>query len=248
MSVASFELIATKRVDAGKLASRRLRNQQNQIPAILYGGKEDNVALCLDHNKLLQATAHEKFYSQILTINIDGHRQKAILKDLQRHPFKPKILHLDFQRVKETDVITMHVPLHFIGIDKCPGVKFGGVVNHHANDIEVRCQAQFLPEFIEVDLSSLELGQIIHLSELKLPQHVSLPTLVQRAGDKVQDAPIVSVHIPKEIVTETPTEATEGAATDSKDAAKDGKDSKDNKDGKDSKSKPAAASDKKDKK
>ena len=240
MSVASFELTATKRVATGKLANRRLRLKQNQVPAVLYGGKEANLSINLDHNKLLQVTAHEKFYSQILTLIIDGHKQKAVLKDLQRHPFKPKILHLDFQRVKETDVITMQVPLHFMGIDKCPGVKFGGVVSHNANYVEVRCQAKFLPEFIEVDLSSLELGQIIHLSDLKLPDSIEIPALMayQKGGDKALNAPIASVQLIKEVVVEEPVAAAAVVATEEKDV----KDSKD-------KAKTAApATEKKDKK
>lgn len=240
MAVASFELIATKRVDTGKVASRRLRQKQDQVPAILYGGKEDNLSINLDHNKLLQITVHEKFYSQILTLDVDGHKQKVILKDLQRHPFKPKILHLDFQRVKESDVIAMHVPLHFVGVEKCPGVKLGGVINHHANDVEVKCQAKFLPEFIEVDLSSLELGQVIHLSDLKLPDSVEIPAL-HKIADKGQDSPIVSVNILKEEVAVTAPVVDEAAASsDNKDAAA--------KDSKDSKAKPATSSEKKDKK
>ena len=243
MSVASFELIATKRVSTGKSASRRLRQEQDQVPAILYGGKEDNLAINLDHNKLLRVTVYDKFYSQILILNIEGKKQKAILKDLQRHPFKPKILHLDFQRVKETDVITMHVPLHFIGTEKCPGVKLGGIVSHHANDVEVRCQAQFLPEFIEVDLSNLELGQVIHLSDLKLPHSVEIPAL-HRATDKGQSVPIVSVHIVKEEVI-TDTTATPESAAATPDSSKDGaaKEAKDNKEASKAKS-----TDKKDKK
>ncbi|MGD0465721.1 MAG: 50S ribosomal protein L25/general stress protein Ctc [Gammaproteobacteria bacterium] len=252
MTVARFELTATKRVATGKLASRRMRLKQNQVPAVLYGGKEASLSIHLDHNKLLQVSAHEKFYSQILTLTIDGHKQKAVLKDLQRHPFKPKILHLDFQRVKETDVLTMQVPLHFIGLEKCPGVKLGGVVSHNANYVEVRCQAQFLPEFIEVDLSLLELGQIIHLSDLKLPNSVEIPALIayQKGGDKGLNAPIASVQIIKEVVIEETVAAVATTLPEEKDV-KDKKDSKDGKDSKDSnkdKAKSAPSSDKKDKK
>lgn len=243
MSVASFELVATKRLDTGKGVSRRLRQEKDQVPAILYGGKENNLAIKLDHSKLLRATEYEKFYSQILILNIEGQKQKAILKDLQRHPFKPKILHLDFQRVKETDIITMQVPLHFIGVEKCPGVKLGGIVSHHANDVEVKCQAQFLPEFIEVDLSELELGHVIHLSDLKLPNNVDIPAL-HKTIDKGQSVPIVSVHVVKEEVIAETVATTEGAstATDSgKEAA-----AKENKDSKEATK--AKSSDKKDKK
>lgn len=238
MSVDSFELIATKRTGTGKVASRCLRQEKNQVPAILYGGQEANLALSLDHNKLLQITVHEKFYSQILTLIIDGTKQKVVLKDLQRHPFKPKFLHLDFQRVKETDIITMKVPLHFIGADKCPGVKMGGVINHHANDVEVRCQARFLPEFIEVDVSQIELGHIIHLSNLKLPKEVELAVLLHKGTDKVSDYPIVSVQVPKVVKVEEESVPVAVAAEEKDKEAKD-KDNKEAKDkgGKDSKDK-----------
>ena len=198
MSATKFELIAINRNIRGKLACRRLRQHNNQVPAVVYGGKEANASISLDHDKLLQIAEHENFYSQILNLNIDGHKQKVVLKDLQRHPYKPKILHLDFQRVKETDVLSMQVPLHFVGADKCPGLKLGGIINHHTNAIEVRCQAKFLPEFLEVDLSSLELGQIVHLSNLKLPEHVEILALVQ---GKI-DAPVVSVQLLKAVSEE----------------------------------------------
>ena len=219
MSATKFELIANTRAITGKLACRRLRIKENQIPAIVYGGKEANSLISLNHNHVLQAAEHENFYSQILNLSIDGHKQKVVLKDLQRHPFKPKIVHLDFQRVKETDVLTMQVPLHFIGVEKCPGVKLGGLINHHTNVIEVRCQARFLPEFIEVDLSNLELTQIIHLSDLKLPEHVEIPALTQGKSD----APVVSVQLLKATVEVEPTAAVAATATEDKDA----KDSKD---------------------
>ncbi len=220
MSATKFELIANKRTVTGKLASRRLRLKENLIPAIVYGGTEVNSLISLNHNQVLQVAEHENFYSQILNLTIDGHKQKVVLKDLQRHPFKPKILHLDFQRVKETDVLTMQVPLHFVGADRCPGIKLGGLINHHANAIEVRCQAKYLPEFLEVDLSNLELGQIVHLSNLKLPEHVEIPALTQ---GKI-DAPVASVQLLKakaEVeVVDTGVATTDADAKDPKDKNK----------------------------
>lgn len=218
MSASKFELIANTRTITGKLACRRLRTKDNQIPAIVYGGEEVNSLISLSHNQILQVAEHENFYSQILSLSIDGHKQKVVLKDLQRHPFKPKILHLDFQRVKETDVLTMQVPLHFVGVEKCPGVKLGGLINHHTNVIEIRCQARFLPEFIEVDLSNLELAQIIHLSDLKLPENIEIPALTQGK----LDAPVVSVQILKAAV-EVASTAVAATTTEEKDT-KDAKD------------------------
>ena len=242
MSATKFELIANTRTITGKLACRRLRIKSNQIPAIVYGGKEVNSLIALDHNQVIKVSEHENFYSQILNLTIDGHKQKVVLKDLQRHPFKPKILHLDFQRVKETDVLTMQVPLHFVGVDKCPGVKLGGLINHHTNNIEVRCQAKFLPEFIEVDLSTLELGQIIHLSNLKLPESVEIPALTQGK----LDAPVVSVQLLKAVVEVEPTVTADAAATSTEE--KDTKDPKDKTKAASATTKPASGGSKQDKK
>ena len=221
MSAKIFELNAESRSDIGKGASRRLRRKENKIPAIVYGSDEKPTPVILDHNKVLQATSHEAFYSHILTLNIANKKQKVVLKDMQRHPYKKKILHMDFQRVKDTDIITMRIPIHFIAADKCPGVKMGGIINHQAIDVEVRCQAIKLPEFIEVDLSSLELDHAIHLSDLKLPEGIEILTLSQ-SKDKDHDLPVVSVHLPRMAkveeaeaaasATATTTTATEGDA------------------------------------
>lgn len=206
MSSTKLELIAHQREAHGKLACKKLRAQHNKIPAIVYGGLEPNSLISLDHNQVLQASSHENFYSQILHLNINNNLQKVLLKDIQRHPFKPKILHLDFQRIKETDIVHMQVPLHFIGTDKCPGVKMGGFITHHANSIEIRCEARYLPEFVEVDVSNLSLGQSIHISNLKLPDSIESFALYQGK----LDAPIVSVQLKKvtteeEITSTTPT-------------------------------------------
>jgi large subunit ribosomal protein L25 len=209
MSATKFELIAVNREVKGKLACRRLRNAENQVPAIVYGGKEQNLSITLSHDKVLQIAEHENFYSKILNLIIDGQTQKVVLKDLQRHPFKPKILHLDFQRVKETDVLAMQVPLHFVNADKCPGAKLGGLINHHANVIEVRCEARFLPEFLEVDLSELQLGQSIHLSNLQLPEHVEILPLAQGK----LDSPVASVQLPKAAAEEEAFNNTEATGT-----------------------------------
>ena len=193
---AIFELNAELRHDQGKGASRRLRRTEDKVPAILYGGNEAPLAIMLDHKKVLHALANEAFYSHILTLNIGGKKQQAVLKDLQRHHYKKAIFHMDFQRVKASDRINMHVPLHFIGEANSPGVKAGGIVNHRMIEVEVRCLASFLPEYIEVDLSKLELDEALHLSQLKLPKGVELVALSHgHLAD--HDQAIATIHLPR---------------------------------------------------
>jgi len=150
---------------------------------------------------------HEAFYSHILTVNVDGKAEKAVLKDLQRHPYKPIIMHLDLQRVTDTDKIRVHVPLHFMGEDVAPGVKLrSGIVNHLMKHVDVTCLAKDLPEYIEVDVSPLEAGESVHLSEIKLPSGVEIPGLV--AGSE-HDLPVVTIVIPRAALE---TEEAEAAA------------------------------------
>lgn len=207
MTNAIFELDVELRDEIGKGASRRLRRKQNKVTAIIYGGDEKPTPITLEHNKVLQAIKHEAFYSHILKLNLSGKKQQVVLKDIQRHPFKKIVLHMDFQRIKDTDIINMKVPLHFIGTDVCPGVKKGGIINHQSIDVEIRCQAKQLPEFIAIDLSNLDIDQAIHLSELVLPTGVSIPALVH---GKEHDFPVVSVHLPRAAKVE---EETTAAAT-----------------------------------
>ena len=169
----AFELSAELRQDMGKGASRRLRRKENKVPAIMYGGGEEPISLSLNHNELKKALENQAFYSHILTIHVDGNKQQAVLKALQRHPYKPRILHLDFLRITGKEKIQMQVPLHFVGGDQAPGVKIdGGIISHLLSNIEVRCLPADLPENIEVDLSNLALDQSLHLSDLKLPKGV----------------------------------------------------------------------------
>lgn len=204
MTANAFELMAEVRHDMGKGASRRLRRLQDKVPGILYGGGEDPLPLAFDHKKLLHTLENQVVYSHILILNISGKKQQVILKDLQRHHFKKAIFHLDLLRVKATDHITMHVPLHFVGEAKCPGVKAGGVVSHRLMDVEVRCLASQLPESIEVDLSEMGLDQILHLSQLKLPKGVELVALAHGQGPE-HDHAVVSIHTPRAIEESTPT-------------------------------------------
>ena len=185
----SFELVAELREDQGKGASRRLR-RSGKVPAILYGGHDEPRALALDHTKLVQMLDNERFYSTLLSLQFGGDKQVAVLKDLQRHPYKNQVVHIDFQRVRDDEKIRMRVPLHFINESTSVGVKqHGGVMSHLRNDIEVLCLPRDLPEYVEVDLQELGRGQIIHLSELKLPEGVELPELIHG-----HDAPVVSCH------------------------------------------------------
>jgi large subunit ribosomal protein L25 len=188
----NFEINAVSRGDQGKGASRRLR-REGLVPGIIYGGGKDPQMFATRHNELLQHLEHEAFYSHILTVNFDGKVQKVVLKDLQRHPSKPFVLHLDLLRVAASDRIKMHVPLHFINEATAPGVKAGGQVSHTLGDVEVICEAQDLPEYIEVDMGAMQIGDVIHLTDLKLPAGVALLALSH--GDPADhDAAVVSIH------------------------------------------------------
>jgi large subunit ribosomal protein L25 len=190
----NFQLNAEPRTDMGKGASRRLR-RAGKVPGILYGGKMEPTSVAFEHKDVAKSLENEAFYSHILTVTLDGKAERAVLKDLQRHPFKPVIMHLDLQRVTDTDKIRIHVPLHFKGEDVAPGVKLAnGIFNHLMKHVDVTCLAKDLPEFIEVDVSHLNVGESIHLSDLKLPSGVTLPGLV--AGSEL-DLPVVSIVLPR---------------------------------------------------
>jgi large subunit ribosomal protein L25 len=205
----SFELAVEFRDDQGKGASRRLR-RAGKVPAIIYGGHEAARALSIDHTKLMQMLDKERFYSTILNLKAGEEQQAAVLKDVQRHPWKNQILHIDFQRVHEDEKIRMRVPLHFANEASSMGVKTqGGMVSHLRNDVEVLCLPKHLPEFIEVDLLNLGLGQLIHLSELVLGEGVELPELIHG-----NDAPVVSIHAHRaEAVAEVAAAPAAAAAT-----------------------------------
>lgn len=189
-----FEIAAVTRADRGKGASRRLR-REGKLPAVLYGGHADPVALTLDHNDILLHTAHEAFYSHILTLKIDGKAERVVVKDMQRHVYKPRILHMDLLRVSETEVLNMRVPLHFLNEDRCVGVKIGGgVISHQMADLEITCLPKDLPEFIEVDLEQMEIGDTLHLGELQLPAGVQVTSLLH-GGDET--LAVVAVHAPR---------------------------------------------------
>jgi len=195
-----FVVNAELRTDQGKAASRRLR-RTGKVPAVLYGGKDPAQQLVLSHHEMAKHLETEAFYSHILTLKVSGKEQQAVLKDIQRHPAQPILMHFDFQRVYADVAIRMDVPFHFVGGEKCPGVKAdGGVVEHHLTQVTVECLPKDLPEFIEVDLSQMKLNDAIHLSQLKLPAGVTLIEL--RLG---KDPSVAAVHVPRVIEEETPT-------------------------------------------
>ena len=185
-------LEAETRTDMGKGASRRLRRLENKVPGVIYGGDKNPLSIHLQHNKVLKALETESIYSSVFDLLVDGKAEHVILKDLQRHPYKPVILHMDFQRVTAKDILVRMVPIHFINEDESQGVKDGGVVNHTMVHVEVRCQAKYLPEFIEVDLGLMNIDDVLHLSNLKLPKNVHLSTDPLVGG---HDLPVVSIHM-----------------------------------------------------
>lgn len=189
-----YELNVEIRNSTGKGANRRLRRENNKIPAVIYGGEKKPTSITLDHNIFIRALEKEGFYSHILTLKVDGKAEKVVLKDLHRHPYKPKILHADFQRVSAKTKLTMHIPLHFIGEEIAPGVKDqAGIISHHLTEVEVRCLPADLPEFIEVDISNLNIDDTIHLTQLNIPKGVEIVALIQ---GKEFDQPVISIHKP----------------------------------------------------
>ena len=190
MSEAIFNLDASVRTDLGKGASRRLR-REDKLPGIIYGGEEAPVSITLAHNKVVQAADFEAFYSHVLTLNVDGKAIEVLVKDMQRHPYKPKITHIDFQRVIAGQDVHTNVPLHFVNEETSAAVKAGGVAEHHVTEIEVTCLPKNLPEFIEVDMAGVEMGQTLHLSDLTLPAGVSSVELAK--NDEAHDLAVVTV-------------------------------------------------------
>ena len=205
----NFELAASIRKDLGKGATRRLR-KKDKVPAIIYGAGSEPVSITLDHNQLMHSTENEAFFSHILTVDVDGKEEKVIIKALQRHPSREILMHADFLRVNMKEKLKVHVPLHFIGEDVAPGVKQGGVVTHDMVDVEVECLPKNLPEFIEVDISELELGESIHLSNLTAPKGTELVALTHG------DLQVVSIQANRAALLEDE-DAPEAAAADSSD-------------------------------
>ncbi len=227
MSNVDFVVNAEIRDDMGKGASRRLRHE-GKVPAVIYGTGKDPVSLTLVHKDLYHHLENEAFYSHILTIDVAGKKEQAVLKDLQRHPAKPLILHADFLRVSANEKIRMSVPLHYIGEDVAPGVKIGGgKVGHNMNEVEISCLPKDLPEFIEVDMSAVELDQSVHLSDLKLPTGVES---VELSHGPEHDLPVANIYTPRAIVEEEVV-AAEGEAVEGEAAAEGEAEGEGNKEG-----------------
>lgn len=202
----THEIQVQRREDEGKGASRRLRHAGN-VPAIVYGGGElKPVSIQLNHNEVWLASQHDWFYSSILDLSLNGDIQKVLLRDMQRHPYKQQIMHLDFQRVNENETLRTAVPLHFVNQDTSPAGKSADVVvTHELNEVVVECLPKDLPEFIEIDLSNLAVGAVVHLSEIKLPAGVEIPEL--KLGKEHDVAVVIAKHGREE--AEAPAEGAE---------------------------------------
>ncbi|HSP57493.1 MAG TPA: 50S ribosomal protein L25/general stress protein Ctc [Halomonas sp.] len=176
--MSDFILNATVRNDLGKGASRRLRRANEQVPAIIYGGEQAPEAISVEKTGFYKAIEEESFFSSVITVQLEGKSQQVVVRDLQRHPFKPLVTHADFLRVDATHEITLNVPLHVVGEDACKAIKDDdGELHILSNDVQISCLPKDLPDFLEVDISALEIGTTLHLSDLKVPAGVTLVDL-----------------------------------------------------------------------
>ena len=206
-----FDINAEPREVQGKGASRRLR-RDGIVPAVVYGAGKDPQNIQLNHNEVFLHTEHEAFYSHILNLNISGNSERVILRDMQRHPYKPVINHIDFQRIDESKKLTMRVPLHFTNEEQCVGVKQGGgIVSHLMTEIEIACLPKDLPEYIEIDIVDLDVGSSLHLSDIQAPAGVEIAALMH-GGDPNQS--VVSVQMPKVEVEVAPEEEVEAVESE----------------------------------
>ena len=200
------EIKVSLREVQGQGASRRLR-RAGSVPGIVYGGGREPAMVQFNHNEIWLAQHNEWFYSSIITLNLDGDVQKVLLRDIQRHPYKQLIMHLDFQRVNENETLRTAVPLHFLNEDKSPAGKSAEVVvTHELNEVVVECLPKDLPEFIEIDLADLAIGAVVHLSDIKLPAGVVIPEL--KLGKEHDVAVVIAKH-GKEEAEEAPVESAE---------------------------------------
>ncbi len=188
-----FEFVAESRGQSGKSAAKRARHIGN-VPAVIYGGHQEPKMLMLNHNEVIKHLAHEAVYSHVLDVTVDGKTEKAILKGIQRKPAGVQILHMDFLRVDMTETVKVHVPLHFTNEHTGIGGKKGGIAAHSMTDVEVSCLPSALPEYIEVSLATLDVGETLHLSDLVLPASVSIVVLAQGAEHNL---PVVSMMASK---------------------------------------------------
>jgi len=209
-----FILHAEKRAEQGKGASRRLR-RTGKFPAIIYGAGKEPVSITLDHNEIIRHLEEETFYSQILTVDLAGVREKAVLRDLQRHPAKSLVLHMDLQRINENEEIRVVIPIHFLNEEICPGVKSSGQVSRQMVEAEISCLPKDLPEFLELDMAAMDIGDIVHLSDINVPEGVQLSILAQE-GDA--DPAVISIHVARAEEVEEEIEADTEASGDESEA------------------------------
>ena len=193
-----FEVIAEQRSALGTNASRRLR-RTGMVPAILYGGGRDSVPLTIEENRIRKQIENEAFASHVLTVKVGEEEAQAVLKSVHRDPASERVLHMDFQRISATSEIHMHVPLHFVNEESCLGKKAGGIVTHLLVEVEVGCLPKNLPEYLEVDMAALDVGDSVHLSELALPEGVHIMALAHNPDN---DQPVVSVQHPQKLEVE----------------------------------------------
>ncbi|MGM0536303.1 MAG: 50S ribosomal protein L25/general stress protein Ctc [Pseudomonadota bacterium] len=193
--MSDYTLNASVRHDLGKGASRRLRRANELVPAIIYGGEQAPQPIAVDKTSFYKALEDEAFFSSVINLQVDGQAQQVVVRDLQRHPYKPLITHADFLRVDATHEITLRVPLHVVGEDKCKGIKDeGGELHVLSNEVEVSCLPKDLPDFLEVDIAEVELGTTLHLSDLTVPAGV---TLVELTHGEDHDNAVLSISKPK---------------------------------------------------
>lgn len=218
-----FELDAKPRTATGRGPTRRLR-RTGWVPAIIYGGSGEPANIALEHNDLIHHLDNEAFFSHIIRIKIEGGKtEDAILRDLQRHPARPFVEHADFQRIVADQPLRMSVPLHFNGADECPGVvEENAIVEHSLNEVEIECLPKHLPEYLVVECQSLTVGETVHLSELAVPQNVSLVALMGETEDEETDQTVVSVSLPRAEVEAPDTAGDEAEAAGSDEAATEG--------------------------
>ena len=214
-----FEVVARPRTELGTNASRRLR-REGRVPAILYGGGKEPRPLSLEENRIRKQIENEAFAAHVLTVKVDDEESQAVLKSVHRDPATERVLHMDFQRISATSEIHMHVPLHFVNEEGCPGRKAGGIVTRLLVEVEVGCLPKDLPEYIEVDMSALDVGDAVHLSELVLPEGVHVMALAHNPDN---DQPVVSVQHPQKLeAVEEEAAGEEGAEAEAPAAAESG--------------------------
>jgi len=209
--MSKFEFTAESRKDHGKSTARRLRRIEDRVPCVVYGAGKDSQSITLLHKDVLHALENEAVFSTILNLTVDGKNEQVVIKDIQRHSHKPKILHIDFFRVSAKEKITMNIPLHFVGEEEAPGVKEGGVFTKNLTEIEMRCLPNNLPEFVEVDVSQMNLEETIHVFDIKLPPGVEL---LQQSQDEEHNHPVVTLHTPKVTKEDIEAEAQEAEAAE----------------------------------